>query len=94
MDIGFVWDVEKYHQVRKKHDVSFYEVVSAFDDPRCREVPDPQGHEDRHLMVARTFSNRVLVVVFSEEELPIYRIVTAYDAEGKALDDYRRKQRV
>ena len=33
MDIGFVWDETKYQTVIKQHNVNFYEVVAAFDDP-------------------------------------------------------------
>ncbi len=32
MDIGFIWDADKYAEVQSKHNVQFYEVVSAFDD--------------------------------------------------------------
>ncbi|MCP4397259.1 MAG: hypothetical protein GY801_08180 [bacterium] len=47
MDIGFVWDESKYRPVIEKHNVRFYEVVSALDDPRGYETPDPSGYEDR-----------------------------------------------
>ena len=33
MDIGFVWDENKYREVQEKHEVQFYEAVAAFDDP-------------------------------------------------------------
>lgn len=35
MDIGFIWDENKYQVAQTKHKVRFYEAVSAFDDPRC-----------------------------------------------------------
>ena len=47
MDIGFVWDENKYQQVMADHNVRFYEVVSALDDPHGYEMPDPAGHVDR-----------------------------------------------
>ncbi len=47
MDIGFVWDADKYEEVQRKHNVWFYEVVSAFDDHKGYDAPDPQGHADR-----------------------------------------------
>jgi uncharacterized DUF497 family protein len=47
MDIGFVWDEDKYLQVQTEHDVQFYEVVAACHDPNGYEIPDPQGHNDR-----------------------------------------------
>ena len=93
MDIGFVWDERKYTEVRQKHKVAFYEVVSAFDDENSYELPDPAGHEDLLLLVARTVTRRVLVVVFSEEDLPLYRLITAFDAEGRWLDEYYRSRK-
>jgi len=51
MDIGFVWDENKYREVQEKHEVQFYEAVAAFDDPNGFEVPDPAGHEDRWMWI-------------------------------------------
>ncbi|MCZ6679203.1 MAG: BrnT family toxin [Candidatus Poribacteria bacterium] len=92
MDIGFVWDEHKYQTVQKEHNVKFYEVVSAFDDPNGYEVPSPSGHEDRWLWVGRTAQGRILAVIYSEEELPLYRFITAFDAEGRWLDEYHKRQ--
>ena len=89
MDIGFVWDEEKYQEVQAAHQVRFYEVVSAFDDPNGYEIADSAGHEDRCMWVGSTVGGRVLAVVYSEEELPLYRLVTAFDAEGRLLNEYR-----
>ena len=88
MDIGFVWDEKKYKEVQKKHNVQFYEVVAAFDDPDGYEIPDPQEHEDRWMYIGSTRNDRVLSIIFSEEELPIYRLITAYDAERRFVDEY------
>ncbi len=92
MDIGFVWDEAKCAAVRVSHDVSFYEVVSCFDDARVLEVDDPQGHPDRFMLVAQTAAGRVLQVVVSEEALPLYRIITAFDAGGAWLAEYRNDE--
>ena len=83
MDIGFVWDENKYREVQEKHEVQFYEAVAAFDDPNGFEVPDPEGHEDRWMWIGATAAGRVLVVVYSEEDLPLYRFITAFDAVGE-----------
>jgi hypothetical protein len=57
------------------------------------ETPDPAGHDDRVLLVGRAASDRVLVVVFSEEDLPLYRIITAFEAGGRWLDEYIQGER-
>ncbi len=91
MDIGFVWDEDKYEVVRRQHHVKFYEVVSAFDDPNGYEVPDPAGHEDRWMWVGRTAQGRILAAIYSEEDLPLYRLITAFDAEGRWLNEYHNR---
>ena len=92
MDIGFVWDENKYAAVKAAHGVSFHEAVSCFDDGLVLEVDDPQGHADRFMMVAQTAAGRVLQVVVSEEALPLYRIITAFDAGGAWLAEYRNDE--
>ena len=90
MDLGFIWDERKYGEVVRRHDVRFHEVVSAFDDLHGYEAPDPAGHDDRFVLVAATQDGRVLFIVVSEEDLPLYRIVTAFDAEGRWFDEYEK----
>ena len=64
MDIGFVWDETKYRKVVKEHDVRFYEIVAAFDDPAGFEVPDEAVfHEDRLIWVGKTPWDRLLFIV-------------------------------
>jgi len=92
MDICFVWDETKYTDVLKDYDVRFCEVVSAFDDPAGYETHDPAEHEDCWLWVGQTYQGRVLLIVYTEEDLPLYRIITAFDAEGRWLDEYRRER--
>lgn len=90
MDIGYLWDESKYERVQEKHNVLFFEVVSALDDPNGYEVPDPAGHEDRWMWVGRSVTSRMLTVIYSEEELPVYRLITAFDAEERWVDEYNQ----
>ena len=92
MDIGFVWDEKKYQAVLKKHNIRFYEVVSAFDDPNGYETLSPTGHGDRWMWIGQSVSGRILAVVYSEEDLPLYRLITAFDAEGRWLNEYQPRQ--
>ncbi len=92
MDIGFIWDEDKYKEVQRKHGVQFHEVVFAFDDPNGYEIPDPAGHDDRWMLVGKTVNNRVLAIVFSDEDLPICRLITAFDAERRLVDEYYRRR--
>lgn len=88
MDIGFIWDEDKYQEVQRKHNVKFYEAVAAFDDPKGYETLDPAGHEDRWMWVGATVGDRVLAVICSEEDAPLHRLITAFDAKGEYLNGY------
>ena len=91
MDSGFVWDEEKYELVKSKHDVCFWEVVSAFDDLRFCEQPHDE-YEDRMIAVAKTVNDRVLLVIYSDEDLPLFRLITAYDAPAYWLEVYNEQR--
>ena len=91
MDIGFLWDADKFKEVTRKHGVQFYEVVSAFDDLNGYEIPDPSGHEDRWMFVGNTVDNRLLAVVYSDEDLPVYRLITAFHPERRLVDEYYKR---
>jgi hypothetical protein len=44
--------------------------------------------EDRWLWVGKTPWDRLLIIVYTKQDLPLYRIITAYDAEGRWIDEY------
>ena len=92
MDIGFVWDENKYREVQEDHQVQFYEAVAAFDDPDGFEVSDLSGYEDRSRWIGATVAGRVLVVVYSDEDVPLLRLITAFDATGSLRDEYYRRR--
>ncbi len=92
MDRGFVWDEEKYDEVRKKHNVQFYEVVSAFEDPNSYELPDPTGNLDRWMLIAQTVNGRILSIICSDEDAPLYRLITAFDAARSYIDEYNKRK--
>lgn len=93
MDVGYVWDEKKYQKVQKKHGISFWEVVSAMEDPDGFEQPDEASNEeDQWIWLGQTFTGRVLVVVYSEEELPLYRLITSFEANGRWLDEYQQQE--
>ena len=88
MDIGFVWDEDKYNEVQSKHNVQFYEVISVFDDTQGYEIPDPQGHENRWMLVGKTVGGRILSVIYSDEDALLQRLITAFEAGQRYIDEY------
>ncbi len=91
MDIGFIWDADKYAKVQSKHNVQFYEVVSAFDDHHGFDAPDPQGHLDRWMYIGKTVTNRVLIIIYIAEGEEFHRLITAYEAKGEILNEYYKR---
>ena len=80
-DIGYLWKEKKCNEVKEKHDVDFWEVVETLEDINGFEEEDPQKNEGRYMFVGSTREGRVLQVIYSEEEMPVIRIVTAFDAD-------------
>ncbi len=93
MDIGYVWDEAKYKKALSEYDVKFHEVVAAFEDPNGFEEASLLEHEDRWLWAGKTPWDRLLIVVFTDQDLPLYRIITAYDANEKWVEEYYARQR-
>lgn len=66
--MNFEWDEAKAFQNKRKHRVSFSEASTAFGDPMHLSMPDPDHSEDetRFLLLGRTFTGRLVVVVFTD----------------------------
>ena len=94
MDIGFVWDIDKYQEVQRKHNVQFYEVVSAFDDPDGYDGPDPQRHPERWMFIGKSVTNRILVIIYIPEDAEIHRLITAYEGSQEMRNGYYRGSRI
>ena len=94
MDIGFIWDSEKYREVQRRHQVQFHEVVSAFDDPNGYGYMDLEGLAGRWTWIGATAGMRILAIIYTEEDLPLYRLITAFDAAGRSVDEYYERIRI
>ena len=89
MNIEFEWDATKAQANLRKHGVAFEEAASAFADPLSITIPDPlhsQG-EDRFVLLGRSHSGRVLVVVHVERGDSI-RVISARAATRKERKTY------
>ena len=82
-DFGYLWDEDKYAQVQKKHGVDVREVVTAYEDEMALIELAPQGHEDRWLVVGQSHTNRVLCIIYSDLNMPIVRLITAFEADSR-----------
>ncbi len=94
MDIGYLWDQDKYLRVVKSHDVRFSEVVSAFEDLYGFETLDPGDNNNRWIWVGMSNQQRMLNIVYSDEEIPVLRLITAFAAERRFIDEYNDRKRI
>jgi uncharacterized DUF497 family protein len=89
--VRFEWDPVKAARNLRKHGVSFLEATTAFGDPMSLTIfdPDHSEREDRFLLLGRTFSGRLVVVVHTDREDSV-RVVSARMAtshERKTYED-------
>ncbi|MBI3202311.1 MAG: BrnT family toxin [Myxococcales bacterium] len=77
----FDWDPNKAAENERKHDVSFDEAKTCFDDPSgCYLRNDAPSYEDRLILIAFSSRSRLLFVVHAEVERDAIRIVSARKA--------------
>lgn len=74
----FEWDRAKARINEQKHGVTFEEAATAFTDEHQLIVADPQGHDDRFVLIGMSSKARVLYVVHAEHvSRKITRIISA-----------------
>ena len=86
---GFEWDDEKAESNERKHQVSFPEAVTVFDDELAAmlNVQDTSG-EMREVTIGRSILGRVLVVV-TTERADVMRVISARKATAAERRTYQ-----
>jgi len=89
MALEFEWDEEKAAHNLEKHDVSFEEAATVFQDPNAPIFDDEEHSEEelREIIVGYSANGRVLLVVFTEREQAI-RLISARKATRWERFDY------
>jgi uncharacterized protein len=86
----FEWDDEKAVSNLKKHDVSFEEGATIFNDPLIATIFDPDHSEDeeRYVSMGISVQGRLLVVIHTErgERIRLISCRKAISAERKAYE--------
>jgi uncharacterized DUF497 family protein len=75
----------------KKHRVSFDEAATVFDDPLSSTLPDDQHSEDenRFITVGMSIKQRLLFVVYTEEDSRI-RLIGARPVTAAEREQYEQ----
>ena len=90
----FDWDPEKAAENAAKHGISFDQAIKAFDDPDALFIGDPE-HSDgeiREKLIGATDDAGVVLVVFTERQGDVFRIICAREATKREKQFYAKNE--
>jgi uncharacterized protein len=87
--MSFEWDEEKAKSNITKHDVSFDEATSVFDDPLFLTFADPEHsiQKQRFVIMGESARGRLLVVSYTER-IGTTRLISARQVTRKERKAY------
>jgi uncharacterized DUF497 family protein len=87
----FEWDEHKAADNERKHGVTFEEAATCFYDPLqvAYYDPDHSEEEDREILIARSESDRLLLVIYTLRDEAI-RIISARRLTPRETQDYEK----
>jgi len=86
------WDEKKNEQNIKKHGFDFAEANQVFDSVLISSLHDSQDYgEDRWIAIGMLQNGTVVVVVFSEEENDIIRMISMRKASKNEKERYEKE---
>jgi len=90
--IKFSWDENKAQSNLKKHQISFKEAQTVFDDENARLIfdPDHSQDEDRFILLGYSCTSKILTVVhcYRDDEQNV-RIISARKSTKQEEKQYR-----
>jgi uncharacterized DUF497 family protein len=94
-NLRFEWDDDKAEANLKKHGVSFSDAVTVFEDSLAIVVPDPDhSHREQRLIIIGQASKALLVVVvYTERQDDLIRIISAREPTRRERIDYEKQEK-
>ncbi len=91
----FEWDPRKAKANQGKHQVTFDEACTVFDDPLAAIFPDEDHSisERREIMIGHSMLKRLLIVCFTESLSGRVRIFSARRATAREQHDYEARSK-
>ena len=92
--LKYTWDSDKEAINVRKRGIDFDEAKSVFRDPGRLEMPDLSHSDDepRQLTIGWSNRGRLLVVITSERDPWLPRIISARRATKRERHDYARRR--
>ncbi len=91
----FEWDPAKAAENARKHQVSFPEATTVFEDEEALLIPDPEHSvgEERFVLLGLSAALRVLVVVHCDlEDGGVIRLISARRADRSERRIYAERR--
>jgi len=86
------WDEKKNEQNIRKHGFDFAEAKQVFDSVLISSLDDSQDYgEDRWIAIGMLQNGTVVVVVFTEEENDIIRMISMRKASKNEKERYEKE---
>ncbi|MBE5229891.1 MAG: BrnT family toxin [Microcystis sp. M54BS1] len=87
----FDWDKNKAERNLSKHEVSFEEAKTVFDDPLYVDFYDPEHSEDedRYLLVGQSNRGRLLIISYTERG-NLIRLISAREVTKTERETYEQ----
>jgi uncharacterized DUF497 family protein len=89
----FDWDAGKAATNRRKHGISFEEAEDMFAAAAIFEDFSHSEHEPRYLAIGFSAKGRMLTVVFTRQDVGVYRIISARKATKQEHKRYGQAKR-
>jgi uncharacterized DUF497 family protein len=85
----FEWDDEKAEANLTKHEVSFDEAKTVFDDPLYVDFYDPDHSfdEPRYIIIGESQQRRLLIVSYAEWD-DVVRLISAREVTRRERETY------
>lgn len=85
----FEWDEDKAAANLAKHDVSFDEAETVFDDPLYIDFYDPDHSDDEHryIVIGESSQSRLLMVSYTERD-EVTRLISAREVTRSEREVY------
>jgi uncharacterized DUF497 family protein len=90
--VTFEWDPAKARLNRRKHDVTFQEAASVFDDALSLTYSDPDhsSTESRFITMGRSSAGKILIIAHTDFNDSI-RIISAREASRREKRHYEEE---
>ncbi len=92
MALTFEWDEEKAYKNLKKHQMSFHEGATVFDDPAIATLYDSahSEDEDRYISLGQSHQGRLLVISDTQRDECI-RLISCRKATRRERKMYEKE---